>query len=274
MIIYRVLNKRTGKSYVGQTVRSMKQRKAEHLRSAQRLSLQKYPTPLHQSIHSIGSGEFKWEILETCTSLEHLNERECYYIKLLNCMVPYGYNQTIGGNGLTSVNSEEIRDKIAESVRALHKNPEYQARIYPKLKGLPPPNKGKPMSEEQRAKMSTVVKARYSDPDYVNPNVGQKRTGEALANLHKSYETRELPTGEAWRAAHGDQYTEEVRAKMRAAKIGKKPANTKKVQCIETGIVYDGLTEAAVGTGAPRQSIYMQIKGKLKKAGGLTFKYL
>lgn len=236
--------------------------------------MQKYPTPLHQSISLTGSGEFEWTVLETCKSLEELDARECFYIKLLNYMVPYGYNQTIGGTGLTSTNSEEIRDRIAESMSQVHQDPAYQARVYPKLKGLVPPNKGVPMSDAQKAKVSAARLAVYADPTYLNPNVGQKRTGQALENLHKAFETRELPTGEAWNDAHGTQYTPEVRAKMRAAKLGKKPANTKKVLCIETGEVFNGLTEASKALNVNRQSIYLQIKGKLKSAGGKHFKYL
>lgn len=169
--------------------------------------------------------------------------------------------------------SEEIRERIAKSVVELHKDPEYQARVYPKLKGRTPPNKGIPMSEAQKVKVSAAKKAVYADPTYINPNVGQKRTGEALENLHKAFETRTLPTGDAWTEAHGSQYTPEVRAKMRAAKLGKKPANTKLVECIETGQVFEGLTEASKALDINRQSIYLNIKGKLKSAGGKHFKY-
>lgn len=272
MIIYRALNKRTGKSYVGQTVRTLEERKKEHLRSAQRLSLQKYPTAFHYSIHETGSGEFEWEVLETCESLEQLNEREKYYIKLINCMVPYGYNQRSGG-GANHIVAEEVRFKIADSVRKLHKDPAYTNNLYPKLKGLIPPNKGVPMSEEQKAKVSAARKAVHNDPNYINPNIGQKRTGKALENVRKGHETRELPTGEDWHKAHGDQYTPEVRQKMREKKLGKKPVNTKKVVCIETGQVFNGLTEASQELKVNRQSIYMQIKGRLKAAGGLHFRY-
>lgn len=274
MIIYRVLNKRTGKSYVGQTVRTLEQRKAEHMRLAQKVSSQAYPTPLHRSIHEIGSGEFIWEVIEVCTSEDQLNTRERYYIKLINCITPYGYNQTDGGGGLTSTTSEEIRFKIANSMRERHKDPEYTANLYPKLKGLAPPNKGVPMSEEQKKKVSTAKKAVYSNPTYVNPNVGQKREGKALENLRESFKTRELPTGQSWEAAHGTQYTLEVRQKMREKKLGKKPANTKKVLCIDTGQIFEGLSDAAKALNVNRQSIYLQIKGKLKAAGGLHFKYV
>lgn len=263
----------TGKCYIGQTCRTMEIRRREHLNAASNISRSVHPTPLHLAISMEGSGNFAWEILETCLDATELNIRERYYIRLFNSKEPTGYNQTIGGH-MDGAMSESIRERISESVSALHKDPEYQSRVYPKLKGRSPPNKGVPMSEGQKIKVGAARKAAYEVPGYVNPNVGQKRTGEALDNLHEAYKTRELPTGDAWNKAHADQYTEEVRLKMRKAKLDKKPANTKKVLCIETGIVYAGLTDASIGTGANRQSIYLQIKGKIKATKGLHFKYV
>lgn len=274
MIIYKVTSLTTGKSYIGQTVRSLKMRKAEHLRSAQRWALQKYPTPLHTAIRDEGSGNFSWQVLEICSGCEPLNEREKFYIQLLNTLVPNGYNQTTGG-AVDSTMSEKTRLKIAETMRQNHQDPAYKENLYPQLKGLPAPNKGVPMSDAQKVKVGAARKAAYEAPGYINPNVGQKRHGEALDNLHKAFkETRQLPTGDAWAESHGAQYTPEVRARMRAAKLGKKPANTKRVECIETGQVFNGLKEAAEALGIQKQSIWLQIKGKLKFAGGKTFRYV
>lgn len=272
MIIYKVTHATSGKTYIGQTLRGLKKRRAEHLRAAANVLDVMYPTPLHSAISEHGSGAFTWEVLEECKSCEHMNERERFYIKLLNTLVPNGYNQTVGGH-MNEDMSEEVRRRISDAMVELHKDPEYQARNYPKLKGLVPPNKGVPMSDDQKAKVGAARKAAYAMPGYVNPNLGQTRTEEQKERMKKGREGR-LPTGEAWQAAHKDQYTPEVRAKMRAAKLNKKPANTKRVECIETGVVYDGLSEAAAGTGANRQSIYLQIKGKLKTAGGLHFRYV
>jgi len=272
MIIYMATSKTNGKSYIGQSVRSLQTRKSEHFRSAEK-SYGKHKMLIHQAITELGSGDFEWQILETCNSLDELNIREKFYIKLLNTLAPNGYNQTTGGS-IDGSMAVEVRVKIAESVRELHKDPEYQARVYPKLKGLTPPNKGVPMTEQQKAKVSAALKAVHLDPTYVNPNVGQKRTGEALKNVQEGHTKRVLPKGDEWTKAHGNQYTEEVREKMRQAKLGKKPTNTQQVQCIETGEIFAGLTEAAKKMNLPRQSIWMNIKGKIKKVGKkYTFRY-
>lgn len=272
MLIYKVTNNKTGKSYIGQTCRTLEIRKSEHLQSASNIRKTKYPTPLHTAIRENGKTEFTWEILEMCASLTHLNEREKFYIKLLNTKVPNGYNQTTGG-AMDESMSEDIRDRISESMAKVHQDPAYRAKVYPKLKGLIPPNKGIPMSDAQKAKVSAAKKATYADPTYINPNVGQKRTEEQKARIKAGQEGK-MPLGEVWAEAHKDQYTPEVRAKMRAKKLGKKPANTKKIQCIESGIIYEGLTDASKALNVNRQSIWLQIKGKINKAGGLTFKFI
>lgn len=272
MLIYKITNVRNGKIYIGQTTRNLKIRKAEHFQVANNIKRIVHPTPLQLALREEGRAAFEWEVLEVCTDCGHLNEREKFYIKLLNSQIPNGYNQTIGGH-MDGEMSEEIRDKIAESVKALHADPEYQARIYPKLKGLVPPNKGVPMTDAQKAKVSSALKAMHADPEYVNPNLGATRTEEQKANIRAGQEGN-MATGEAWHQAHDGQFTPEVKAKMRAAKVGKKPANTIKIQCVESGVIYSGLTDAAKGENAPRQSIWLQLKGKLKSAGGKTFRYL
>lgn len=272
MIIYLIKNTANGKCYIGQTLRPFKIRKSEHLNAAANISRTKHPSPLHSAINEFGSGKFVWEILEECNSSTHLNEREKFYIKLLNTQIPNGYNQTSGGY-IDGSMSEDVRKKIANTVVELHKDPAYRAKVYPKLKGRTPPNKGQPMSDLQKKKVSDAKKAVYADPNYLNPNIGQKRTDEQKARIREGQGKRALG-GDKWYAAHSDQYTPAIREKMRLKKLGKKPINTKKVLCLETGEVFNGLTDTSKALNINRQSIYLQIKGILKSAGGKHFKYI
>lgn len=274
MIIYKAQSKTTGKIYVGQTIRPLNIRKSEHVRSAANITKVAYPTPFQRAMSLEGSGNFEWEILEICADSAHMNEREKFYIKLLDTLDPKGLNSTSGGY-MGADMSEDIRRRIGEGMTKVHQDPAYQARVYPKLKGHAPPNKGVPMSDTQKIKVSAAKKAIYADPEYINPNIGQKRTGATLSNVRDGHKRRKMPKGDAWSAAHAGQYTEEVRLKMRATKLGKKPTNTKQILCIETGQIFNGLTETAQMLGINRQSIYLQIQGKLKKVGGkYTFKYV
>ena len=55
---------------------------------------------------------------------------------------------------------------------------------------------------------------------------------------------------------------------------GKNHPNAKAVVCVETGIVYDTVSEAEKQTGVARSNIAKQIKGLIKHAGGYHWKYL
>lgn len=55
---------------------------------------------------------------------------------------------------------------------------------------------------------------------------------------------------------------------------GKNHPNAKAIQCIETGVVYDTVTQAERDTGVARQSIAKQIRGTISHAGGLHWKYV
>lgn len=274
LLIYRAYNIVSKKSYIGKTS-DLKRRMRGHHDYATDNRISKYSTIFHKALNSYGKDVFEWTIIAECNTHDELNQLEIKHGLELNTLAPNGYNMTLGGQGMHGYTlSEETRRDISEKIKLLHADPEYQARVYPKLKGLVPPNKGVAMSDEQKSKVSAAKKAVYADPTYINPNVGQKRTGEALKNVQEGHKRRKMPKGEAWTEAHGNQYTNEVRKKMRQAKLSKKPSNTQKVFCIETKTMYSGLTEAAKLMNLPRQSIWMQIKGKLKQVRGFTFKYL
>ena len=85
MVVYKTTNLITGKIYVGQCVDN----RDSYLGSGKWLK---------RSIKKYGKQNFKKEILETCNSIEELNEREAYWISVLNSTNPkIGYNILEGG---------------------------------------------------------------------------------------------------------------------------------------------------------------------------------
>ena len=84
----------------------------------------------------------KEEYIKTCYSEEEMCSDEQYYIKVFKTLWPNGYNLTEGGDG-GEIPCEEIRKKMSM-----------------KLKGRTPYNKGKPMSEEQKKKLSDAHKGK------------------------------------------------------------------------------------------------------------------
>ena len=91
--IYIIKNFINNKVYIGQTRTSIEQRWKEHIRHAS------YGDQvINKAMNKHGVENFYIEILETC-SLQELDEREIYYIKLYDSTnKSKGYNVSIGGN--------------------------------------------------------------------------------------------------------------------------------------------------------------------------------
>jgi len=116
-VIYKITNNINGKIYVGKnaTNNPLYFGSGIILRSA----IKKYKKK-----------NFKKEILEYCNSNNQLNEREIYWIKMLNSTDKnIGYNISAGGNGSNDVNlyhklPSEIKDKIRSAVALSNKTRE------------------------------------------------------------------------------------------------------------------------------------------------------
>lgn len=196
MIIYMATNKVNGKSYVGQTIGSLKKRKESHISVANRNINNIY---FHRSIRKYGTVNFYWKILHECNDIETLNKLEIYYIGLYDTY-RNGYNLTLGGDGSVGYEvSENTKRKISASLEG-ENNPNYgkfgknnhwyekshseeskkrmseaqkRRRHFEKIKGITfvglkgkdHPNYGKKMSDEQKKRLSGIRKGRYIGKD-------------------------------------------------------------------------------------------------------------
>lgn len=105
MIIYKITNKINSKAYIGQTIQKLENRWKRHINSknngsAIRFAIQKY-----------GKENFEIKVLTRCNSLEEMNHRETYYIKLFDTFGPNGYNLTSGDTNKKL--AQETKDKIS-----------------------------------------------------------------------------------------------------------------------------------------------------------------
>ena len=89
MEIYLITNLINGKQYVGQTTRTKEQRLVGHLHGA---------LYIDKAIKKHGIENFTLETLEYVYNKDKLNEKEQYWIKSLNTLVPNGYNILPGGD--------------------------------------------------------------------------------------------------------------------------------------------------------------------------------
>lgn len=113
--IYKITCLPTGKSYVGLTSGTVRQRWANHVSQAVRRNGN---SVLHAAIRKYGRPAFSVEVLLEVRTLEEASEAERRLIEILQTIRPLGYNIAEGGMGTLGVrrpHSEETKRKISAS---------------------------------------------------------------------------------------------------------------------------------------------------------------
>ena len=110
MLIYRILNLVTKKSYIGQTTKRI---------FSERYSGKWYKVThneyLKNSVAKHGVENFAIQILEEhVTSVQELDRLEKHYIDKFDCIYPKGYNFAGGGDAVHSLH-QDTKDKISEA---------------------------------------------------------------------------------------------------------------------------------------------------------------
>lgn len=106
--IYKITNKINNKSYIGQSVH-IEIRWREHIRKG---------NLIHKAIKKYGVNNFTFEILEEC-KINELNEKEEYYIKKYNTIIPNGYNIEEFSNGFKTSYSFYDKDAFLKIVKEI-----------------------------------------------------------------------------------------------------------------------------------------------------------
>ena len=101
--IYKIINKKNNKIYIGKTEFSIEKRWKEHLRDSKK----NLDRPLYRAMNKYGIEHFHVETVEEC-SVEVSEERESFWIKEYNSFGKDGYNATTGGDGKPYVHRELI----------------------------------------------------------------------------------------------------------------------------------------------------------------------
>lgn len=231
MIIYKITNTVTGKVYIGQTIMSLARRWRQH-RSAKRKS------PFYSSIIKHGIDKFTIEQLCSCLDYEALDSAEVYFIKLYNCISPFGYNVAPGGSIGNSTRGLPSWNRGLEATKEAKKN---QSLAHLGQKAW---NKGKSPSKKTRLKISLAKKGQRSSPQTEfkpgQPSAfkGRKHTPQSLALVSQN-------------------------------------GNRKEIQCVETGEVFQSVKAAAEKTGIAKSHLWrLCYNGKKDIKRGLSFKFI
>lgn len=168
MVIYLTTNLVNGKKYVGLDTHD----RPFYLGSG---------TLLKKAISKYGKHNFKKEILERCSSMEELRQRELYWINLFQAHTnPQFYNMTAT---LTPTEhrkgkplSEEHKAKISKANTGLKRPPISEETRRKRIQALT----GRPVSEETRQKISKA-------------NTGRKQTEEAKKKMSLAHSGKPRP---------------------------------------------------------------------------------
>lgn len=112
--VYKIENLINHKKYIGSSIRVQK-RWQEHKLVAFKQNDVKYQYPLYRAIRKYGLENFDFSILEQCSTLEEMQEKQKDYIIKYNTLdSKYGYNQTIFTE--CALRDPELKQQILEKI--------------------------------------------------------------------------------------------------------------------------------------------------------------
>lgn len=126
-IVYKITNKKNGKSYIGKTEYPLEHRWIRHLSSARNGSKFRF----HSAIRKYGEDCWDLSIVESYQTDDEnfINEKEIHFIRLFESDVK-GYNATSGGTGgwMLPRCSQEVQEEWKNNISKRttgHNNPNY-----------------------------------------------------------------------------------------------------------------------------------------------------
>ena len=234
--VYLTTNLVNGKQYVGQ-----------HLHDDFDVKYKGSGHYIKKAFDKYGWNNFDCKVICWCSTQTQLNEAEDNYIKLLNTMVPNGYN--LKGGGSHGKYSYESRKKISETTKKNMLNPNI-------IKKLSEAKMGRKLSEDTCKKISTIVKNRWKSIEYKD-------------KISKSLKGK--PSG-----MKGKHQKEETRAKLSKALTNNPKKSRKVFQCTKDGEFvkeWTSLHEIERQLGYNIGHISYCCHGKLKSAYGFLWSF-
>lgn len=143
MVIYKLTNKITGKSYIGQTILKNPWRR---IRTHFLSSPSKKRYYINNAVIKYGKENFSWEIIDKADTQEELDHLEIKYIREHNTLTPNGYNEKTGGRGGSKMTPEKIKEvskKVSAALKGKSKSEQHKKAMSESRKGFTSANRVK-----------------------------------------------------------------------------------------------------------------------------------
>ena len=238
MIIYLAKNIINNKVHIGKTIKTLEHRKAAHIRSVLKYDTKHNKRSLfYNAMKKYGYEKFLWEIIDSCTTTNELNNLEKFYIKNYDSQNRLkGYNINEGGEGGDCIskhpNLELIKQKISKSLTGRKMSEEFKiknkerqiGRKVPKyiIEKIAAKRRGKPLSIEHRKALSTSLKGRTISEE-LKQKISVSLKGKKYKKRQKSLikkklsESTRLKIKESWKIRkEKGLYTKKFSAKTKA----------------------------------------------------------
>ena len=264
--IYCIYNLANRKCYVGQA-KDIEKRWKEH---RQKLRRGKHDNEhLQRAWQMYGESTFRFMVLEYCTE-DRLNELEALYIEECDAY-ENGYNMTLGGEGTRGFyHTDEYKQRMSDRMKSREVSEETRRRIAEAATGRP----------------CIKTKARLNGYKITSEKLkGRTRTKEHCRHLSEAKmgstpwnKGKKMPEGykHPWLGRH---HSDETKRKISEAHTGMKQSReqvlkkSKGVLCVETGQLYDSITEAAKAYGVSVYAVSNALRGKSQTAAKQHWQY-
>lgn len=174
-LIYKIVNNKNDKLYIGQTTQTPTLRLNKHIRDALNINNREYNTKFNRAIRKYKNGHWNILILQKDIPIESLSEIERIYIFLFDTY-RHGYNSTLGGEGLRGFKHSE------KTKRLLAKKATGRRHTKKSKKKMSEAQKGKFVSDETKRKIGISSVGRKSSrfTGYKHSDESKKKISVAL----------------------------------------------------------------------------------------------
>lgn len=170
-LVYKITNIVNGNQYIGKTSKTLEERWDTHMDTLlyDSKSRTRY---LYRALNFYGIDKFTLAVVEDNISEDGINEREKFWIKTLNTLIPNGYNMTEGGDGGSMKDNPNYIESIKRRDLKGSKNPMWGKR------GENNPNFGSKRSKEQKENIQQSLQNAWNRNPNLKKQASQRIIGE------------------------------------------------------------------------------------------------